>query len=279
VTAGAALATAAEWLGTRLDAELLLAHVLDIARSAVVARDERVLTPEEQGDFEQLLARRLAGEPLAYLTGTKEFWSLELEVSPDVLVPRPETELLVEWALSSPPRKRGPGLSVLDVGTGSGAIALALAKELPEACILATDVSAAALQVARANAQRLRISNVRFIESDLFEKLDSRLRGNDDGFDLIVSNPPYVADNDPHLADLKFEPLRALTSGADGLDALRALIAGAPAYLRRDGWLLVEHGAAQGAAVRALFKDAGFSGIETRRDLAGLERATAGRAP
>jgi len=280
VTAGAALAGAAEWLGTRLDAELLLAHVLDLARSSVVARDDRILTPEEQGDFETLIARRVAGEPLAYLTGTKEFWSLELAVSKHVLVPRPETELLVEWALSSPPRKRGPSWSVLDIGTGSGAIALAIAKECPQAAVVATDVSVAALAVARRNANAHRIVNVTFVEADLL-KLDSRFRGHDghDGagqFDLIVSNPPYIAEGDPHLAELKYEPALALTSGADGLDALRAIVAGAPAHLRAGGWLLVEHGAEQGAAVRELFAAAGFGAIETRRDLAGHERATGG---
>jgi release factor glutamine methyltransferase len=276
VTAGGALASAASVLGTRLDAELLLAHVLDVSRANVIARDERVLTPEEQGDFEQLLARRMSGEPLAYLTGTKEFWSLELEVTPDVLVPRPETELLVEWSLSFP-RRRESSFCVLDVGTGSGAVALAIARENPQASITATDVSAAALAIANANAKRLGIRNVEFVKADLYEELGPRLRGDDGGSDLIVSNPPYVAEGDPHLADLKFEPALALTSGADGLDALRAIVAAAPRYLRPDGWLLVEHGAAQGAAVRGLFERAGFAGVETRRDLAGLERATGGR--
>lgn len=263
MTSGAALAGAAELLGTRLDAELLLAHVLDATRAGVIARDERELTPEQQGDFEQLLARRLAGEPLAYLTGTKEFWSLKLEVTPDVLVPRPETELLVEWGLSLRPS------AVLDVGTGSGAIALALARELPGVAIVATDLSPAALAVAARNAVAHRLERVRFEQANLFP-VEGR-------FDLIVSNPPYVAEGDPHLADLKFEPALALTSGRDGLDALRALVAGAPQYLRPGGWLLVEHGATQGAAVRALFAAAGFGAVETRRDFAGLERATGGR--
>lgn len=264
MTSGAALAGAAELLGTRLDAELLLAHVLDDTRAGVIARDERELTPEEQGDFGQLLARRHAGEPLAYLTGTREFWSLELDVTPDVLVPRPETELLVEWALLLRPQ------SVLDVGTGSGAIALALARELPGAAIVATDLSPGALAVATRNAARHRLAQVSFVRADLFPPSGS--------FDLIVSNPPYVAEGDPHLADLKFEPALALTSGRDGLDALRALTAGAARHLRPGGWLLVEHGATQGAAVRALFAAGGFGDIETRRDLAGLERATGGRS-
>ena len=276
MTSGCALAGAAAVLGTRLDAELLLAHVLDVSRANVIARDERVLTPEEQGDFERLLARRVAGEPLAYLTGTREFWSLELEVTKDVLVPRPETELLVEWFLSFP-RKRES--SVLDVGTGSGAIALAIAKECPEASVIATDASQAALAVARSNARRLGISNVTFELADLFKTLDPGLRRGDNGFDVIVSNPPYVAENDPHLADLKFEPALALTSGVDGLDALREIVAQAPRHLGPGGWLLVEHGGTQGPAVRELFRMAGFGSIETRRDLAGLERATGGRHP
>lgn len=263
MTVGAALASAASLLGVRLDAELLLAHVLDVSRANVIARDERVLTPEAQGDFEQLLARRMSGEPMAYLTGTREFWSLELEVTKDVLVPRPETELLVEWGLALAPR------SVLDLGTGSGAIALALASELPDARIAATDISAAALQVARGNARRLRLE-VQFAEGACYAPVDG-------AFELIVSNPPYVAEGDPHLAELKFEPAIALTSGADGLGALRAIVAGAPQHLRAGGWLLVEHGATQGAAVRELFARAGFARVETRRDLAGHERATGGQ--
>jgi release factor glutamine methyltransferase len=264
VRAGGALASAASVLGTRLDAELLLAHVLDVARANVIARDERVLTPEEQGDFEQLLARRMAGEPLAYLTGTREFWSLELEVTRDVLVPRPETELLVEWGLALAPR------SLLDLGTGSGAIALALARELPAAGIVGVDRSAAALAVARRNAARLRLA-VEFVEGSWFEPVAGR------NFDLVVSNPPYVAADHPRLADLKFEPSLALTSGPEGLDALRAIVGAAPRHLNPGGWLLVEHGAEQGTAVRALFAASGFAGVETRRDLAGLERATGGR--
>ena len=206
--------------------------------------------------------------------------SLELEVTPDVLVPRPETELLVEWVLSlfpSFPRRRESDVRVLDIGTGSGAIALAVGKELADARVLALDVSDAALAVARGNARRLGIANVEFSRGNLHE-LDARLRGHD-AFDVIVSNPPYIAEGDPHLADLKFEPGVALTSGADGLDALRAIVAGTPPHLRAGGWLLVEHGSTQAAAVRELFSRAGFTQVETRRDLAGLERATGGRRP
>jgi release factor glutamine methyltransferase len=196
-----------------------------------------------------------------------------------VLVPRPETELLVEWALDALSSRRKPGsrVSVLDVGTGSGAIALAIASEDATTDVTALDISEAALAVARANAGRLHIGNVGFIRGDLFQALDAGLRRHDDGFDVIVSNPPYVADGDPHLADLAFEPALALTAGADGLAALRAIVAGAPTLLRAGGALLVEHGATQGAAVRALFAAAGFRDVETRRDLAGHERATGGR--
>jgi release factor glutamine methyltransferase len=270
VTAGGALASAASVLGMRLDAELLLAHVLDVSRASVIARDDRELTPEELGDFEQLLARRLAGEPLAYLTGTREFWSLELEVTPAVLVPRPETELLVEWFLSFARQRES---RILDLGTGSGAIALAIARERPDVRVVASDLSAAALGVAQANARRLGMTNVAFVLGAYFDALDAG------GFDAILSNPPYIAEGDPHLADLKFEPALALTSGADGLGALRTIVAGAPAHLRPGGWLLVEHGSTQALAVRELFARAGFADIETRRDLAGLERATGGRRP
>lgn len=278
MTSGAALASAAGLLGTRLDAELLLAHVLDTTRSGVIARDERELTPEEQGDFERLLARRHAGEPLAYLTGTKEFWSLELEVTPEVLVPRPETELLVEWGLELLEMRHKPvtDIGVLDLGTGSGAIALAIARERPLLHVVATDISAGAVAVARGNAQRLGIANVAFRAGDLFGALTVADAGR---FDVIISNPPYVATGDPHLADLTFEPAIALTSGADGLDALQAIVAGAPAYLAPEGWLLVEHGSQQAAAVRELLEDEGFVEVATRRDLAGLERATGGMKP
>lgn len=278
MTSGAALASAARLLGTRLDAELLLAHVLDAPRASVVARDERVLTPEEQGDFENLVARRLAGEPLAYLTGTREFWSLELEVTPAVLVPRPETELLVEWGLELLEVRAKPETErrLLDLGTGSGAIALAFAKEHPEVRIVATDVSAAALDVARGNARRLGSAHVEFRRGDLFAALAP---ADHESFDLILSNPPYVALGDPHLAELKFEPALALTSGPDGLDALRAIVAGAQEFLHPGGWLVVEHGAEQGAAVRELLEDEGYAETATRRDLAGLERATGGTKP
>lgn len=274
MTSGAALASAAALLGVRLDAELLLGHVLDLSRAALIAHDDRILTPEELGDFERLVARRGAGEPLAYLTGTREFWSLTLEVTPAVLIPRPETELLVEWGLERLKDRAAP--EILDLGTGSGAIALALAAERRQANVLATDASPAALEVARRNARRNGIANVRFVEGAWFGALagDTRRRG---GFDLIVSNPPYIAPGDPHLPALRHEPPSALVAGGQGLDDLRAIVREARLHLAPRGWLLVEHGAEQGAAVRDLFGAAGFLEIATRRDLAGHPRATGGR--
>jgi release factor glutamine methyltransferase len=253
----------------RTDVSILLCHVLDCPRSFLLSHPETLLTPEQQQAFGALVARRSAGEPVAYLTGTKEFWSLELKVTPAVLIPRPETETLVEAALARLPADQS--LRVADLGTGSGAIALALARERPMAHVIATDISDAALAVARDNERAHCIPNVVFHESIWFAALAGQQ------FDLIVSNPPYVAAGDPHLAALRFEPQTALVAGADGLDALRLIIREAPAYLSAEGWLLVEHGADQGDAVRSLFATAGFSAIETLPDLAGLARVTAGR--
>lgn len=264
MSAAAALADATARLQSPLDAELLLAHVLKVTRTEAIARGERALSAAEQRDYAALVVRRARGEPLAYLTGRREFWSLELEVTHDVLVPRPETELLVEWGRSLAPQ------SVLDLGTGSGAIAIALARELPEAKVAAVDLSRGALTVARRNAERHGV-RIEFFEGSWWRPIGSRR------FDLIVSNPPYVAEGDPHLKDLQFEPEMALVAGAAGLDALRLILMDAPDHLKPGGWVLVEHGATQGEAVRALFKDAELAAIETRRDLAGLERATAGQ--
>ena len=248
----------------RADADILRAFVLGCSRAQLVLQPS--LTPAQQTRYESLLARRAAGEPVAYLTGEKEFWSLTLNVTPDVLIPRPDTELLVEWALQLAPQR------VADVGTGSGAIALALAKELPQARFTATDISAPALAIARVNAQTLKLGNVEFLHGSLLEPLGS-------DFDLIVSNPPYIAERDPHLPALRYEPKLALTSGADGLDAIREIVGHAPAHLKSGGWLLLEHGADQGAAVRELMQKTGFTRVETRRDLAGHERASAGCWP
>ena len=264
----------------RLDSELLLAHVLGRDRSFLVAHSSDELDPGNTNRFDQLLARRFAGVPLAYLTGEKEFWSLKLKVTPDVLIPRPETELLVEWALelsnSSFPRKQESSFRIADLGTGSGCIALALAKELPQAHVSATDISEAALAVAMLNAKRLGISNIELHQGAWFSAFTShasRLTP----YDLIVSNPPYIAENDPHLATLAHEPELALTSGTDGLLALREISSNAADFLKPGGGLLLEHGAEQGSAVRELLNQAGLNHVQTRRDLAGNERVTAGR--
>ncbi len=256
----------------RLDAELLLAHCLGVGRSHLYARPECGIAPNAVDSYRELLAQRVAGVPLAYLLGEKEFWSLSLRVSPDTLIPRPETELLVEMALS---RLQGAE-RIAELGTGCGAIAIALAHELPAASITATEQSTAALEVARANAVTHDAGRIHFVRGnidDWFEPLGSQ------AFDLILSNPPYVADADAGFnhGEIRFEPRTALAAGPDGLDALQAIIAGVGPYLHHGGWLLLEHGADQGQAVRAALEAAGFCDIETRCDLAGLERATAGR--
>jgi release factor glutamine methyltransferase len=254
-----------------LDAEVLVAHVLGASRSAIAAEPERPLAPEEMLALEALVRRRLEGEPVAYLMGRREFWSLELEVTPDVLVPRPETELVVERALAAIAGRERP--SVLDLGTGSGAIAAAIARERPDADVTATDVSAAALAVAARNAARLALPNLRLLEGSWFGPVS------DSSFDLIASNPPYVAAGDPALAALAHEPAGALVAGAEGLDALAAIAAAAREHLEPGGTLVLEHGAAQGPAVRALLESAGLVGVGTRRDLAGHERVTEGKRP
>lgn len=257
----------------RLDAEVLLAHTLACPRSRLRARPEEIPGTAARQTFMALVARRQAGEPVAYLTGIREFWSLPLAVSHDTLIPRPETERLVELALECLPSGRNG--TVLELGTGTGAIALALASERPDCRIIATDVSPAALAVARANVVRLGVRNVSLLAGDWFEPFG------DVRFDLIVSNPPYVADGDPHLTqgDVQHEPRLALAAGPDGLVALRRIVRGAPRHLVAGGVLLVEHGATQGGAVHALFQEAGFVKVATARDLAGYERVTGGSLP
>jgi release factor glutamine methyltransferase len=257
-----------------LDAEVLLAHVLGRDRSWLYAWGERRLEPMHQVRFDELVRQRARGVPIAHLTGTREFWSLPLAVTPDTLIPRPDTELLVEWALQCVPV--GAGARVLDLGTGSGAVALALASELPRAEVIASDRSLAALRVAASNARRLGLPQVGLLCGDWLAPLDAR-----PSFDLIVSNPPYVAAADPHLGrgDVAHEPRAALAAGPTGLDALRTIIAGALTRLQPGGFLLLEHGAAQAAAVRALLRAAGYTAVATRRDLAGRERASGGRRP
>ena len=255
----------------RVDAEWLLAHVVGQPRTWLFAHASEPAAPDVVERFEVLMVRRQAGEPVAYLTGTQGFWTLELEVSPSTLIPRPETELLVELALARIPvdaRAR-----IADLGTGSGAIALAIAKERPRASLIATDASNAALEVARRNATRNRIANIEFREGDWFAPLAGET------FELIASNPPYIAVSDPHLGegDLRFEPPTALSSGADGLDAIRRIVRDAPTHLMKGGWLLLEHGWDQGEAVRALLQAAGFIDVETVQDLEGRDRVTLGR--
>lgn len=271
-----ALAWASERLAAvsgspRLDAELLLAETLGCSRSALLGRSRDPLAEDRKARFLGLVERRLQGEPVAYLLGRKEFWSLELRVSPAVLVPRPDTELLVAWALEIIPRQ--VVFRVADLGTGSGAIALAIAHERPLCEVVATDRSADALELAAQNAQRLGLARVQFRCGDWFRACEDWAP-----FDLVVSNPPYIARHDPHLAALQHEPRMALTDEADGLSAIAHLVSEAPARLRRGptAALLLEHGHDQGEAVRRLFSAAGFSRSETRRDLSGHERVTAG---
>jgi len=265
------LAAASQRLGgARLDAELLLAHALGVSRARLYAWPEHEPEPMQREAFDRLVAARERGEPIAYLTGRREFWSLDLAVTPDVLIPRHETELLVELALDRIARDRD--VRVADLGTGSGAIALALARERPLARVTATDASAAALDVARRNAARLGIGNVAFAVGDWYAALgDAR-------FDLIVSNPPYIAAGDAHLAqgDLRFEPAAALASGADGLDAIRRIVADAPEHLADGGALLLEHGFDQSLRVRALLDAAGFQNVTSVSDNGGHERVTLG---
>jgi release factor glutamine methyltransferase len=252
----------------RLDAEVLLCELLSCNRAGLVVRADESLSAETALRYAGLLERRRLGEPIAYLTGRREFWSLELDVSPAVLIPRPDTELLVEWALQRLKPLAAP--VVADLGTGSGAIALAIAHERPDARVVATDQSADALLQARHNARLLGLERVEFRSGDWLAPLAG------ERFDLIASNPPYVAEGDPHLAALRYEPRRALTAGPDGLADLRRIAEGARACLKPAGALLMEHGAEQGSAVRELLQQLGYSGVETRRDLNGLERATLG---
>jgi release factor glutamine methyltransferase len=277
-TVAAALADARARGVAVLDAQLLLARVLATTRTALIAHDERELMAGEIGRWSAWLARRAAGEPVAYLLGEKEFHGLVLEVTEDVLVPRPETELVVDWAselLDQRARRRlgetpAEAPIVVDLGTGSGAIALALQRRHPEAHVVASDASPAALAVAGRNAARTGLA-LELVEGSWWGAVGGRR------FDVAVANPPYIAAGDPHLAALRHEPIEALTAGADGLDALRAITAGAPAHLLPGGWLVVEHGFEQAVAVRDLLARAGLGEVETRRDLAGRERATAGR--
>ena len=257
----------------RHEAEMLLLHVLGRERGWLFAHATDLLDPATADAFAALLQRRIAGAPVAYLLGRRGFWTLDLAVSPATLIPRPETERLVELALERLPE--GMPLRIADLGTGSGAIALALASERPLAQIVATDMSADALAVAAGNARQHGLANVAFRQGSWHAPLA------EERFDLIASNPPYIASDDPHLAqgDLRFEPATALASGHDGLDDIRLIIAGAPAHLQPGGWLLMEHGWDQGEAIRALLEGAGFVEVETALDLEQRDRVSLGRWP
>ena len=269
-TAESLLATASLRID-RIDAEWLLLHVLQQSHGWLFAHRNDPLPAAAADAFDALVRRRVDGEPVAYLTGTRGFWSLALEVDPAVLIPRPETELLVELALERL-SAREP-LRVADLGTGSGAIALAIANERPLARVVGVDASVAALDLAARNARRLGLQNVDFRPGDWCEPL----RG--EHYDLMASNPPYIALGDPHLTrgDLRFEPTMALASGVDGLDAIRRIVRDAPAHLAPRGWLLLEHGREQSAAVRALMQQAGLCDIATHQDLERRDRITLGR--
>ncbi|HET7669586.1 MAG TPA: peptide chain release factor N(5)-glutamine methyltransferase [Burkholderiales bacterium] len=245
------------------EARLLLAHATGFSEAAVLAFPERNFDGEPEARFLDFIARRRAGEPVAYILGHKEFYGLRLAVNPAVLIPRPETELLVDLAL------KRPFSSALDLGTGSGAIALALKQHRPQARVVAVDSSAAALAVAKRNGTALNL-DIEWRHGRWFDDLPR--------FDVVVSNPPYVAAGDPHLADLRFEPTAALVAGPDGLDAIREITASARAHLVAGGWLLVEHGLGQDAAVRRLMQTNGLEDVQTWPDLAGIPRVTGGKA-
>ena len=280
---------------SKLEAQLLLQHALNVNRAWLIAHAHENLPPSIHTAYRAMFERRLNGEPIAYILGYREFYGLKLKVTADTLIPRADTETLVETALAKTPfmvrqahHERNISNSVrpepveghthsqhtiLDLGTGTGAIALAIAKHRPQAQVTAVDASQAALNIAIENAQNLNFSNVKFILSDWFSAL------NQEKFDLIVSNPPYIEQHDIHLkqGDLRFEPISALASGTDGLDAIRHIIKDAPLHLNPHGWLMLEHGYNQASQVAALLKQAGFSEISHAKDLSGIDRVTIGQ--
>jgi len=255
-----------------LDAEVLLLHLLDLERTTLRAWPERRITTDQAIQYKLLIGQRREGRPVAYLTGQREFWSRSFRVGPGVLIPRPETELLIELVLERLPADTHA--SLLDLGTGSGIIALTLAAERPGCSITATDASNDALAITRENARRMGISQIRYLKGHWLDPLAA-----DDRFDLIVSNPPYIAAADPHLAqgDLRFEPQQALASGSDGLDALREIIDRSPAHLHPGGWLILEHGYDQADALTAILTKGGYRDIGQYRDLQGHPRASVAR--
>jgi release factor glutamine methyltransferase len=254
----------------RIEVQCLLQAVLQVNRAWLLTHPEQSLAADQHARYMAMFERRLGGEPIAYLLGEREFYGQTFKVSPATLIPRPETELLVELALQRIPQQGA--CRVLDLGTGSGAIALSIAHARPNAEVVAVDASAAALEVAQFNMQRLALGNVRLLQSDWYSVLQG------ERFDMIVSNPPYIAAGDAHLAqgDVRFEPRTALASGEDGLEDIRRITAHAKAHLNVDGWLLLEHGYDQAAPVRALLQQAGFAGVFSSRDLSGIERVSGG---
>lgn len=252
------------------EANLLLQHILNVNRAWLISHENAYLTPENAARFETLINKRIAGEPIAYILGEREFYGLNLKVTPDTLIPRPDTETLVDAAL----KKIEPHLplSICDLGTGTGAIALAIAKHRPQTQVTAVDASESALKIAQENAEHLDITNITFIQSNWFAELKNKT------FDLIISNPPYIEENDPHLSqgDLRFEPRTALASGIDGLDDIRHIINHANKHLNAHGWLMLEHGYNQAKEVADLFAMAEFKNIQHVEDLAGIQRVTIG---
>lgn len=247
----------------RIDAELLVAHGLHQSRSYLYAYPEAVLAENDIKNLKDLLERRRLGEPVAYIIGVQEFWSIELEVTPDTLIPRPETEHLVEWILENFDNSQR---CVADLGTGSGAIALALASERPDWIIHATDSSIAALNVAQNNAQRLGLDNIKFHVGNWCDALPKQ------HYDIIASNPPYISENDKHLNNLLFEPRQALSSGAQGLDAIKTIATQAPNYLNPKSALVLEHGYNQAASIKQLLTSLHYQNVQSHRDLAALNR-------
>ncbi len=257
----------------RIETQAILCHAMGVSKAYLIAHRDEPLTHLQESQFQSFVAKRLKGEPVAYILGEREFYSLPFKVTPAVLIPRPETELLVELALAHIPQNTS--LQILDLGTGSGAVAITLAKHRPLACVTAIDQSQEALNVARDNAARLATKNITFLQSDWYQSVKDQI------FDIIVSNPPYIAENDIHLqqGDLRFEPVSALASGIDGMTDIRTIVCGAKQHLSPGGWLLFEHGYDQAEACKALLDLHGFIQTESVDDLAKIPRVTLGKSP
>lgn len=255
----------------RFDAEVLLCYLLQKNRSHLIAWPDKVLTETQENAFKALIDRRATGEPVAYITGQREFWSLDLQVTPATLIPRPETEILVEQALLHIPKEAQ--WQIADLGTGSGAIALAIASERPHCQLYAIDISAEALAVAKQNAKRLNINNINFLHSHWLDAFSAK------SLNMVLSNPPYIECDDPHLTqgDVRFEPEGALSSGTDGLDDIRVLIKSASQKLLPEGWLLMEHGYNQAQAIMDLLQQQGYCNVVDYVDYSGNDRVAAGQ--